>query len=119
MRLIHSSLSFLYLLLAVLLPWLHMPMHSHAAHEHELRVVCPCDQNHTAPASEIPESEEPHDHADCSLCQLTHIPVVLPELWVFIKNSGISILETEPILLPVDAESIQRHQARAPPVYLI
>jgi len=116
MRLIHSSLSILYLLLAVLLPWLHMPMH---AHEHEPALVSSCGHNHAAPVSESPNSETPQEHRDCSLCQLTLVPATLPDLWVQVKNTGIVLLESAPVLLPIDAEFIQQHQARAPPFYLI
>lgn len=118
MRLIHSSLLLFYLLLAVLLPWLHMPLHG-AAHQHEPTLVSACGHNHAAPASETPESDEPQEHHDCSLCKLTLVPSVLPDLWVHVKNTGISILESEPILLPADAPHIRRHQARAPPFQMI
>jgi ABC-type nickel/cobalt efflux system permease component RcnA len=118
MRLIHSSLSLLYLLLAVLLPWLHMPMHS-AAHQHEPGLVSSCDHNHTAPASESPESEKSQHHHHCALCQLAHVPAILPEVWVQIQNTGLVLSEPEPMLLPVEEVHVHPHQARAPPFQLI
>ncbi|MDF7798789.1 hypothetical protein P4C99_04905 [Pontiellaceae bacterium B1224] len=118
MRLIRSSLSLIYLTLAVLLPWLHMPMHGEA-HQHESNLVSSCGHNHAAPASEQPESEEPHHHDDCSLCELILVPADLPELCVHIKNTGISIQEAKPILLPVDEPHFHHQQARAPPFQLI
>jgi hypothetical protein len=90
-----------------------------AAHQHEQKLENSCCHNHAEPASELPESEQSHKHHNCSLCQLTLVSVILPELWVQIQNTGIVLREPEAVLLPLEEIHVHSHQARAPPFQLI
>ena len=103
-----TILSTLYVLLMVIVPWLHMPLH---AHEQEAVVSAhdSCGHHHGQ------QEKKPESTDDCGLCSLAVLSAELPEvlaapqvLFTFSEAPGFQSENFYP--------SFQKlHQARAPP----
>ncbi|MBT8046653.1 MAG: DUF2946 domain-containing protein [Pontiella sp.] len=106
---VRTILSITYLLLMVLLPWLHMPLHGSEPADEIGSAHDTCAHHHDH------QDEEPHEEGDCGLCGLAVLPAELPAalnipaaLYIFSD-----ILEVR--CGYVDISSERNHQARAPP----
>ncbi|MDZ8118799.1 DUF2946 family protein [Pontiella agarivorans] len=104
---IRLILSTTYLLLMVLLPWLHMPLH---AHHDVLESACSSGCSH----SETP-ADDSHEHHDCGLCHLVVVPVELPSIFTIPKPLFVLIESFAIEYTFTNQQPRQPHQARAPP----
>ncbi|QBG48836.1 DUF2946 domain-containing protein [Verrucomicrobia bacterium S94] len=107
MNRIRTLLSLIYLLLVVLLPWLHMPLH---AHKHVQETACSTGCTH----SETP-ADDSHEHDDCGLCNLAAVPAELPPVLSVPKPFFVFIESLVEEYTFQTQEHWQPHQARAPP----
>jgi hypothetical protein len=106
-------LSTLYLLLAVLMPYLHMPLH---AHEHEaVQQETTCAAHHNHHHADEKEAPEHHDGSDCRLCELTLLPADIPGVAYAPSYSGAlhSAVLTETTFFFTQLHF--PHEARGPP----
>lgn len=108
-NLIRTIISSLYLLLMVLLPWMHMPSHGQPAEE-QIQTAHACGHHH-----HDHEDQENPERDDCGLCSLAVVPIDLPSL--FVTPEVLLTFSNNPrFTLHVSDGPLSRlHQARAPP----
>ncbi|WP_407947783.1 DUF2946 family protein [Pontiella desulfatans] len=106
MKSIRTFLSLLYLLLMVLLPWMHMPLHADVSEATTCASGC---GHHETPADDSDE------HDDCGLCNLAVVQAELPRVLLVPKALHVFSEGWKATPTSYSAQVSQPHQARAPP----
>lgn len=109
---LRTILGTLYILLMVLIPWLHMPWHGH-------ETKAQIDTHHACGHHHDHQEEEPTDSDPCGLCNLVVVPVELPE--ILLAPRAIFTFSEPPSFRHENSTPVfqQLHQARAPPALTV
>lgn len=110
-NLIRLFLSAFYLLLLVLLPWLHMPLHGQSDDE-QVHTSHACDHHHS--------DEKPTQENDgCQLCSLAVVSIDLPQIFS-IPEALYTLTDASEYAVRISEPRIHvTHAARAPPYWTV